>query len=152
MATMKQVSTEIMNDLNKLSVNGAVWRFIGANMLSLSRERIFDEGKNSEGKQIGDYSEFTIRKKKDDGRFTSRKVNLRNTDTLANSYIVSFDNKGFKLGFTSASRPSDDGGSINNTKLIEKLEAQYGDDLFGATDDELDLIDELVGDYLDLNF
>jgi len=141
-----------MKDLNGLSVDGAVWRFAMSNVLSLSRDRIFTKGLNSKGEQIGEYADVSIRKKKDKGRFTSRKVNLRDTETLVNSYIVTRKGKQWQIGFTSGSREGDEGQSVSNTEVIKKLEEQYGDDLFGATDEELALIPELIGDYLDLNF
>ena len=122
------------------------------NLLSVSRERIFDKGLNSNGQPIGDYTITTVRIKKDKGRFTSRKVNLRDTETLVNSYIVTRKGKQWQIGFTSGSREGDEGQSVSNTEVIKKLEEQYGDDLFGATDEELALIPELIGDYLDLNF
>lgn len=146
MATLESVSKDILRGLNV--IDSQVGRVVASDLLTLSRVRIFDDGINSSGSKIGDYTPVTISIKKSKGRFTSSKVNLRNTGKLANSYIFSQKKKNeFVLGFANISR----GDGKTNTELIEKIETQYGA-VFALTSKEAGEIDNIIGDFLDRNF
>jgi len=149
MATLKQVSNEIIGDLSKID---KLPRFIGAALQSEMLDRIFTKGKASDGSKIGEYSIFTIALKKNEGKFTSKDVNLRNTDTLANSYIFDATNKGVELGFTGGSRTDNKTGeTVINADLVPKLEEKYGD-IFALTSEEEKLIEDLTEDFTDKIF
>lgn len=144
MATLKAVTKEIIGDLEKTQ---KLARFIGAALHAETFERIFNDGIGSDGASLGNYSIYTIAAKKDQGNFTSTKVNLRNTDTLANSWSWNASNNNLEIGFLSGSRSGDGGKSVTNTDLIPKLENQYGE-IFALTSKENKLIDDLTNDFL----
>lgn len=141
MATLKSVSEEILADLAKTSQVG---RFLGANLHTLTLDRIFTKGIASNGSPLGTYTPVTISIKKRKGRFTSSKVNLRDTGKLANSYIFSTKGSVVDIGFTEVSR----GDGNTNKELKNKLEEQYGD-IFDLTSQEEGEIDGIIGDFLD---
>ena len=144
MATLKQVTNEIMDDLSKLD---GLTRFVGIALHSETLDRIFTKGIDSSGSSLGTYSNDTISLKKSQGHFTSNKVNLRNTDQLANSYIFQPKGKEILLGFRNINRND----KTTNAKVIQNLEKQYGD-IFGLTSKEDKLIDDLIEDYTDKIF
>lgn len=141
MATLKAVSKEITSDLIKFS--DQVARKVGSDLHSITLDRIFTKGIAADGAKIGTYAPATISIKKSKGRFTSTTVNLRDTETLANSY--SFSSKGAvaDLGFRNATK-----NGVSNTEKIKKLEDKYGD-VFGLTKGEESEIDEIIEDFLD---
>lgn len=131
MATLDEVTNEINNALTMLKND--VLREVALDVQTKTRKRIFTDGIKSDGNKIGTYSPVTEAIKRKKGRFTSSKVNLRDTETLVNSYIVEPKGKKYVIGFASASR-----NGITNTAKIEKLEEQYGSDLFEPTDKEIE--------------
>jgi len=148
MATLKEVSKEIMNDLERLGKNSQLSRFVASNLHTLTLDRIFTQGKSGSGSSIGSYASGTIKKKKKEGRFTSNKVNLRNTEQLVGSYIFNCSNGVCELGFAAISRND----KTTNTEVKKSLERQYGDDLFNLTSQEEKEVDNLIEDYLDKVF
>ena len=142
MATLKSVSDEILSDLNSFS--SQVARKVGSDLHSIILDRVFTRGIATDGAKIGTYTPTTISIKKSKGRFTSKNVNLRDTDTLANSYTFSTKGDAVDLGFRSASR-----GGVSNSDKIEKLESQYGE-LFGLTNNEVSEIDGIIEDFLNI--
>jgi hypothetical protein len=145
MATLKSVSKEILEDLSKID---KLPRFVGAALHSETLDRIFTRGIASDGGKIGEYSIYTIALKKDEGKFTSSDVNLRNTDTLANSYLFDVGNDNVEIGFVSGSRTDNKTGkAVTNEELVPKLENQYGD-IFGLTSSELKLVEDLTNDFV----
>ncbi len=143
MASLQSVSNEIMKDLSSID---KMPRAIGAVLHSETLDRIFTEGKNEDDTGLGIYRLKTIQIKKAEGKFTSNKVNLRHTGTLANSWTWSATNNSVELGFKSGSRDGDD-GVVTNAELIPKLEKQYGD-IFGLTAKEEKLIGDLTDDFI----
>jgi len=144
MATLKAVSDEILRDLSKTD---KLPRFLGAALQSETLDRIFTDGIKTDGSKIGEYSIFTIALKKNEGKFTSSSVNLRNSDTLANSYIFDVSTNRLELGFTSNSRTDNNGDTVTNEALIPKLEEQYGE-IFGLTSKEVKLVEDLTDDFI----
>ena len=137
-----------MKGLNKLSVNGGILRFVTSNLHTLSLDRIFTKGLNGDNQPIGNYTPFTIKKKKEKSRFTSTSVNLQDSGKLRNSYVFTCTDKECKLGFIEISR----GDGETNTSIKKKLEEQYGDNLFSLTQGENREIDNLIGDFMDKIF
>ena len=144
MATMKQVSNDIISDLKKFD---KLPRFIGASLHSETFERIFTKGIKTDGTEAGNYTPYTISLKKESNHFTSTKVNFRNTDQLANSYIFEPKKDEVLIGFESISR--NDG--TTNDAIVKKLEKQYGE-IFTINSDEQKLVDELLVDFTDKLF
>lgn len=136
MATLDQVTKEIIADLDNLSNN--LVREVALDYQTNSRKRIFTDGIKSDGSQMGTYSPVTKAIKRKKGRFTSDKVNLRDTETLVNSYIVEPTRNGYEVGFKSGLS-----GGVSNTEKKKKIEKKYGE-VFEPTNDELDKIDDLI--------
>tara|TARA_R110002096_G_scaffold230377_2_gene420020 strand:- start:553 stop:1005 length:453 start_codon:yes stop_codon:yes gene_type:complete len=146
MATLKAVSEEILRDLSKID---GLPRAIGAALQSETLDRIFTDGVASDGSQIGEYSIYTIALKKEDGRFTSDNVNLRNTDTLANSWTFQANKNSVELGFLSGSRTDKKTGlTATNTQVIKNIEDRYGKDIFQLTSGEINLVEDLTKDFI----
>ena len=145
MATLKAVSEEILADLSKTD---KLPRFIGAALQSETLDRIFTKGIATDGSSIGDYSIYTIANKKANGSFTSGSVNLRNTDTLANSYTFDVSNNRVEIGFLEGSRTDKNTGKTStNDEVLKSIEDRYGE-IFGLTTSELKLIDDLTNDFI----
>lgn len=145
MATMQQVSEEILAGIVQTQ---QIPRIVAANLHTLTLDRIFTKGINSAGSQIGTYTPFTIRKKKEKGRFTSNKVNLRDTEQFVNAYVFGCSGNSCVLGFASTGR--NDGET--NARIKKKLETQYGP-IFDLTKQEEAEIDEIILEFVDnVNF
>lgn len=141
MATLKEAINEIEKGLSEID---GLARFVGTSIHSETLDRIFTKGIASDGSSIGEYAESTISLKKKEGRFTSKKVNLRDSEKLVGSYIFNFKGNVVLLGFREISR----GDGTTNKKIVDSLEGRYGD-IFSLTSEENKLIDELTDDYLD---
>lgn len=136
MATAKEVSKELIDDINSLS--NEILREVALDTLTRTKKRIFTDGLNSDLEPIGDYTPNTVNIKKKKGRFTSPKVNLRDTETLVNSYVVEPTKDGYDIGFISASSKG-----VTNTDKIKKIKEKYGE-VFNTTSDEDKAIDSLI--------
>jgi hypothetical protein len=148
MATMKEVSSEIISDLTKLEkLTGAV----ALDIFGETRDRIFPSSGGSigsNGQNLGTYSKTTISLKKENNHFSTNQVNLQDTETLLRSYTFSHKQGGeVVFGFASASRKAGE----TNLKIMKKLEKQYGE-IFGFTKKELVLIDDLIEDFTEKLF
>jgi hypothetical protein len=143
-ATLKQVSKEIKIGLKNLGEENRMLRTIAANLHTITLDRIFTKGINSEGNKIGEYRPVSIAIKKEKERFTSSTVNFRDTGKLANSYLFETSRGGYVLGFANISR----GDGKTNSELVKKLEEQYGE-VFALTDEEDKEIDNIIDDFLD---
>lgn len=139
MATLKQVTVELLKDLEKFN---KLPRFLQANLYAKTKDRIFTDGIKADSSKIGEYALKTEEYKKKKGRFTSSTINLRDTNTLARSYTYDFTNKSVEFGFSAATRNY----GVTNEELVGYLEEKYGD-IFGLTKEEEDLIDTLVDDF-----
>jgi len=139
-ATLESVSKDIEKTLK---LTEGVGRALGSDLFTLTKERIFDDGIATDGAKIGVYTPYTISLKKAKGRFTSKNVNLRDTETLANSYTFQGKGKGAELGFRAANK-----NGVSNDEKIKKIEEKYGD-VFGLTSNEESQISDIVDDYID---
>lgn len=144
MATLKSVSKDILKQLGQTTQVG---RAVASDLLTLTRVRIFEDGKNSKGSNIGEYTPATVSIKKSTGRFTSNKVNLRDTGKLANSYILSCKKNKCELGFAAISR----GDGKTNDQLVKEIEQKYGA-VFALTSAESKEIDNIMEDFMDRIF
>ena len=102
MATLKAVTAEISRDLHGFT--DEVARKVGSDLYSLTLDRIFTKGIAADGAKIGTYAESTVSLKKSEGRFTSKQVNLRDTETLVNSYRFQTNGNKVELGFIDRSK------------------------------------------------
>lgn len=139
MASLKEVTKQVYKDLSKVD---KLPRFIGAALHSETLDRIFTKGIGASGSPLGIYAMKTREIKREKGRYSGPNVNLRDTDTLANSYTWNALGKTAEIGFANATR-----NGVTNTKLIPKLEKQYGD-IFGLTKKEEKLVDDLTDDFI----
>lgn len=131
MATLDEVYNDITNGLNTLKND--VLREVALDVQTKTRKRIFTDGIKADGNKIGEYSPVTEAIKRKKGRFTSSKVNLRDTEKLVNSYVVEPKGKKYVIGFVSASR-----SGVTNTAKKENLENKYGNDLFEPMEKEIE--------------
>lgn len=137
MATLDEVSREITSKIDGFSHD--LLREIALDYTTNSKKRIFTDGIKADGKQIGEYSAVTKSIKRKKGRFTSDKVNLRDTETLVNSYIAEPKGTDYSVGFIAASNQK-----VTNSAKILKLKKQYGYDLFDASDEEINNVDIII--------
>jgi len=146
MASFKEVSLDIKKSLKELGDSDALLRNLGATLHTLTLDRIFTEGKKSDGGGIGTYKASTIKSKKKKNRFTSNKINLRNTEDLAGDYIFTVDIGVLELGFAGTNRK--DGG--DNSEIREWLEKKFGD-IFAMTSQEEEDVDNIINDFVEKN-
>ena len=139
-ATLKNVSEDI---LKQLALTSQVGRVVGSDLFTLTKKRIFTDGIASDGASIGTYSPVTVSIKKSKGRFTSKEVNLRDTETLANSYTFEGKGDSAEIGFRGATK-----NGVSNAEKIKKIEQRYGD-VFGLTSKEEGEIDNIIDDFVD---
>lgn len=148
MATLDEVSREITSKIDGFSHD--LLREIALDYTTNSKKRIFTDGIKADGKQIGWYKASTIAFKRKKGRFTTRTINLRATETLVNSYLQEPKGTDYVVGFVAATRMSEGLGKnakskpVTNTELKEMLEKRYGNDLFDPSQEELDKIDVII--------
>lgn len=147
MATLKEVEREIKNDIRQF-ISVAANRLTGEVSVQLHSDilsRVFTDGINSSGAPIGTYSKSTVNIKQKKGRFTSNRINLRDTDTLAGSFITLPTSSGYGIGFADVKRPD---SNVRNGELAAELEERYGD-LFDPTQGELKRIDKIIDNFID---
>ena len=147
MATLESVSNKIRN---QLLVSSKVDRFIASNLHTIVFDRIFTKGIATDGAPIGTYTATTISIKRSKGQYSGTRVNLRDTNLLANSYQVEVRKADSVLGFTKGTHKD----GTTNKQLIAKLEGQEGfnKNIFALTKDEANEIAELTADYFDTIF
>lgn len=145
MATLQQVRDEIRVDLDFLRKDIKFLLTLAQQAFADSKDRIFSQGLKSDSAGIGTYADSTARSKKRRGRFTSDRINLRETEKLVDSYKVEPSGKDVVLGFEEIGRRT------SNSKLVDILENRYGD-IFGLTDQELSNIDLLIDQQLNQIF
>ena len=96
--------------------------------------RIFDEGKDAKGSQIGTYSQGYMRARRKKGFGGSRKVVLEFTGQMRNDFsVIEVDGNlasGFKNDF--------------NGKKSYWVETTYGKDIFLLTESEVKLLEDLI--------
>jgi len=137
------------------SINPLLLRIIM--MLKQSnRERVHQKGENKDGTEIGTYSEVTkeIKSKRRTvkgrgvapARSNVSKVILSDTRTLENSYEVAPTENGYDMGFN-----NNKGATPPPSKLIPKLEKQYGKKIWGVSKDDKKEIRKLIKKYVSSN-
>jgi len=132
---------EIRNQLRQLKDPSKLLLNIATQYKGDSQHRIFTEGRKSSGASIGTYSAATKRTKQRKGRFSSNKINLRDTEDLVGAYAVQVKNKKkVVVGFEELRK---DG---SNAKLVDVLEDRYGD-IFSPTSEEDKNIDKLLDSF-----
>jgi hypothetical protein len=97
-------------------------------------KRIFDDGKDAQGAQIGTYSEPYIKRRQRKGLGANSKVNLEFTGQMRNDFLIV--EEGDKVG----------SGFLNrfNYDKSKWVEATYGKEIFNLTKDEEELLSRLI--------
>ena len=131
MADFNQIRREIETGLRKIENPTKLMLALATQQRSDSLQRIFTDGIQTDGGTIGTYKPATIRIKKKQGRFTSSKINLRDTEQLVNAYAIEVVGKKKSLvGFTELRREG------SNAAIVDDLEDQFGV-IFAPTEQEL---------------
>jgi len=101
-------------------------RALYSSLLGVEKTRIFEEGKDSSGSQIGKYTPgYVKRRVKKFGQSSDPKVIIALTNELQNDYKVVPDGKGWGLGVTN---------ELNYAK-VKFVENTYKKDIFLPTED-----------------
>lgn len=143
MATIAEWERELNRDIQELRDSRAQQLLgrLSQQAFTDSRDRVFTDGIKSDGSPIGTYAESTEQSKRRRGRFTSNRINLRETEKLVNSYRQEQVGNTFVLGFEEIDR---DG--ISNEELVDIIEDKYGA-VFQLSGDEEDRLDEIINDF-----
>lgn len=106
---------------------------IATTMLAVTADRIFTQGKDASGNDIGTYSPGYIKQRRKNNYPSSSKVILQATRQMANDWSVIGTDNGVGLGFKNA----------ENANKSEYVEDTYNKDIFKHTKDELTLLDKV---------
>ncbi len=146
MPTAEQTIREIQTGLRNLKDPSKLLLTLATQQRSDSKQRIFTDGQSSFGGAIGTYKPSTIKAKKRKGRFTSNKINLRNTEQLVDAYEIEVKSKNrVVLGFAELR----DKGS--NSKIVDFLEDRFGI-IFAPTEKELQRQDIIIDQFTEKLF
>lgn len=141
MATAEQTIREIQTELRKIADPSKLLLTLATQQRSSSKTRIFTDGETSFGGPIGTYKDSTIKSKKRKGRFTSSKINLRDTEQLADAYQIEVrGKKRVVLGFSETR----DKGS--NSEIVDSLEDRFGI-IFAPTEQEFQEQDLIIDSF-----
>lgn len=143
MATIDQWVEELVSDIQELrssKANKLLGRLAQQGFAD-SKQRVFTDGIKSDGTPIGTYAESTEQSKKRRGRFSSSRINLRETEKLVDSYRHEQKGSQFILGFEEVDR---DG--ITNAELVDILEDKYGA-VFQLSGEEENRLDEIIDQF-----
>ena len=97
-------------------------------------KRIFDDGQDANGLQIGEYSPEYIKRRAQSGLGTSSKVILQFTGQMRNDFLLLQDGDNFASGFTN---------QFNGDKSFW-TEDTYDKKIFDLTEKEEGLLQELI--------
>ncbi len=125
----------LIKKMNRIAKTNEVETFVATNMQAVTADRIFTQGKDASGGQIGLYSAGYIKQRQRDGYPPSRKVVLQATRQMANDWSVISTGNELGLGFKNKA----------NAKKSEWVEDTYKKDIFKHTKEEIKLIDQLIG-------
>ena len=98
--------------------------------------RIFDEGKDANNSQIGEYSDAYVKQRQKKGLGSSKKVILEFTGQMRNDFLLIQDGSNFGSGFTNE----------NNGNKSEWVEDTYDKTIFDLTDQEEQLLEALINE------
>ena len=136
--TIREVKTEVQKLMFQLDSPSILQKMVLAGFTD-SKKRIFTDGKKTDETPIGTYADSTKKRKEKKGRLTSSKINLRDTETLTDSYFAEARTKDkWVTGFANVSRE----GKLDNGQLVDVLEEKYGD-IFAFTNMELSTMEKI---------
>jgi hypothetical protein len=119
-----------------------VTRYVAANMMGVIRDRIHEDGKNSNGAMIGEYSSKYMKLRQSKyNRTADRKVIASLTRQLENSYTLKGQQKSYTIEVFGE----------ENAKKIEWLEERYGN-IWQLTEEERKIAIELAAEQADKIF
>jgi hypothetical protein len=137
---LEQVMTNLGKSLETIFNNDYLLRPVAIEVLPMMTERIHQEGKASDGSQIGTYSNSYLKYREKNKRGSDPKVIVSLTRQLENDWSVLETPKGYGIGFTN---------SFNADKLrwVEDVKKK---EIGALTQTEIDYaferINELVSD------
>lgn len=126
--------TRLIRNLNKIAKTDVIERAVATNMLAVTADRIFNQGKAADGSQIGTYSEGYMKQRAKNNYPSSSTVILQATRQMANDWSVISTGKSLGLGFKN---------SINADKS-EWVEGTYNKKIFSHTDQEKEQINNII--------
>ena len=97
---LPQVLTSLGQSLEEILNPNYLLRPVAIEVLPLMTERIHQEGKGSNGSQIGNYSSGYLRQRQKAGRGKDTKVIVSLTRQLENNWSVLETTNGYGIGFT----------------------------------------------------
>jgi hypothetical protein len=109
-------------------------RAIGLSMLGKTSKRIFDDGKDFDNRNIGEYSEAYMKMRKKKNYPSSRKVILQAERQMVNDFTLIINSDSWGLGFKN---------SINFQKSLA-VERTYKKEIFSHTDEEINILRQLL--------
>lgn len=130
----------LVKKMNRITKTNEVEVFVATNMLAVTADRIFTQGKDASNNAIGTYSPGYMKQRKRMNYPSSGKVILQATRQMANDWSVISAGNELGLGFKN---------KVNADKS-EWVEATYGSDskpkdIFKHTKEENKQIDLLIG-------
>ena len=118
--------TSLISRMNVLRDTSRLERMVAVQMLQQVKSRIFDQGKDSNGGQIGNYSDAYMKQRRAKNYPSSTQVILQATGAMLSDFSVVNASDEIGLGFKN---------SVNSIKA-EAVERTYNKDIFKLTDEE----------------
>lgn len=101
-ANISLVSNSLLEKLRKIKDREYLLRPVAFDVITLMTDRIHQQGKASDGSQIGTYSNNYLYKRKKNNRGTDKKIIVSLTRQLENDWSVIATPKGYGIGFLNA--------------------------------------------------
>lgn len=121
--------------MNRIAKTNEVEVFVATNMLAVTADRIFTQGKDASNNAIGIYSLEYMKQRRRMNYPSSSKVILQATRQMANDWSVISAGNVLGLGFKNSA----------NADKSEWVESTYEKEIFKHTNEELKQIDLLIG-------
>jgi hypothetical protein len=126
----------ILKKVNSLIKFDQAKRRIGFTMLAKTSERIFANGKDDKGSEIGQYSKGYLKTRQRKNWTSSQKVILQATRQMVGDFSLIVDSDVWGLGFKNS----------DNFEKSLYVENTYNKDIFAHTDEEVQLMTKLFTD------
>ena len=123
--------------MNVLRDTSRLERMVAVQMLQQVKSRIFDQGKDSNGGQIGNYSAAYMKQRRAKNFPSSTQVILQATGQMHSDFQYANDGDQFGLGFKNANIDTTGKKKVtSNSDKAEAVERTYGKEIFKLTDSE----------------
>lgn len=129
-SNISEVILNLTHEVNELANPERVIRSVAQSMVSVVKERIHDQGKDSANGNIGEYSNSYLKLRIKDNRTNDKKVILSLTRQMENDFSIVAIPDGYGLGFK----------NDENFRKAQYAEKNYNKKIYDLTPQENELV------------